>query len=185
MDPLITWWHLKVRLGKKNRAYGWVLSDLEDIKGWAEELVSKWPDTRGEVPPKLCLENEAIQILTISKLEHLLTSLEKIEFQGEIKCIIRNSKILSQLEKDWLIYLFLIRHTLTHTGGRFDKRFFKNAKKYIKELKLKNHNNPSSRSPLRPSDLIMCIGFIFKLILLDIAGDELTTAEKADIAKLF
>ena len=102
----------------------------------------------------------------------------KIRNQYEIKNIIEHSNILTRLEKDHLIYLFLTRHTLAHGGGHFDEKFFEDARRNIKELKLEIPTDSNYLTTIHPAELIRYINLIKKVILLDIAGNALSGEEK-------
>ena len=185
MDAKIVWLNVKIKLGQINMAYDWTLSDLVEIEQWAEELESRWPDVGGPIADRDYLETEAIQILTISKLEYLLKSLGKIQQQREMPDIIKNSTVLEDTEKDLIMYLYCVRHTLAHNGGHYDVGFDNCTNNHLNTLRVTIPRLAHHLSPIRPSDLIRRINYIYKLILLDIAGNELTTDEKTEIEKWY
>ena len=153
-----------------------VIEDLENLKLQAEELVGNLKEG-GTIPTKKYLQLECLHILTLSKFEYLLKSLGRINKQFEITDCINGSKCLTRLEKDHLIYLYLIRHTIVHYGGCFDEDFFKGAKKEIKELNLEIPKDGTSRSPVYPSLLMIYIDLIEKVIRVDILGVDLNSEE--------
>jgi len=176
------YWIIKRKLAEKNFAYDSVLSDLEALEEWAKKLEEKSPPMGSAVPDELYLQIVAIHILVLSQFEYLLRSLGKIKKQYDIVDIIQNSNVLNQLEKDHLTYLFLTRHTLVHKGGHFDKEFFQKAKSKMKRLKLKIPENDKHLSALNPEFLRLYIKLTKKMILLDIAGNELSQEEKKIIS---
>ncbi len=176
MNP-INWAIIKLKLTNKNKAYEWVLSDLETLEEMAKKLAGKIP-LYAAIPDDLYLQNIAIHILVISQFEHLLKSLEKIKKQSGIKNIIKESKILNSREKEYLIVFYLIRNTLVHKGGHFDKDFKDAIKREIKELKVEIPKDSHFRTPFQPVEVIRCIKLIKKIILLDIAKDILSEEEK-------
>src|SRR3989344_3773920 len=99
-----------------------VIADLKQLGEWSKNIIDKLPPTGSMISDELYLQNNAIQIAIISQLEYFLKIKGKIKRQFEILDIIKNSP-LQQLEKDNLIYLFLIRHTLVHNGAHYNKKF--------------------------------------------------------------
>jgi len=175
------YWVIKLKLAEKNIAYDFVLSDLEALYEWAKELEGKEPPVGSAISDILYLQTAAIHILILSQFEYLLKSLGRIKDQWEIANIIRDSSVLSQLEKDHLTYLFLTRHTLAHNGGHFDEKFFQEAKSKIKELKLEMPKDEKHLSAINPDFLRRYIKLIKKMILLDIAGNVLSQDEKNEL----
>jgi len=176
------YWIIKRKLAEKNFAYDSVLSDLEALEEWAKKLEEKSPPMGSAVPDELYLQTVAIHILVLSQFEYLLRSLGKIKKQYDIVDIIQNSNVLNQLEKDHLTYLFLTRHTLVHKGGHFDEKFFQDASRKIKELKLEISKDEKHLSTINPDLLGRYIKLIKKMILLDITGNELSQEEKRIIS---
>ncbi len=173
----ISWPTVIVKLEKENKTYKWVLFDLLKIEEMLETVATKFPNVGSAIiSDKLYLENEGLQQLVISKFEFLLNSLGKISKQREIKDVIKNSTILKQIEKDWLMYLFLSRHTVAHTGGHCDEIFLGRVKSDIKKLKVKM--SEGDLVLLHPYGVITCINIILKIIILEIAKDSLSTDER-------
>ena len=151
-------------MGDKHEIGEKVIGDLNEIKDMAEKLSNNF--YVGIIPTDKYLQVEALNILPISKLEYFLKSSGIINQQFEIKDIIKKSTVLNPLEKEHLIYFFLIRHTIAHNGGYFDDIFFeKIQKEKFKTLKieLQNYKN-SSLSPILPSDIAKYIDLIKNLI---------------------
>lgn len=164
------------------KVYDQVLSDLDTLEKMANEIVNKLPNTGSMVSDTVYLKLTAIPILIISHLEYLLKSIGVIEKQWQIKEIISNSKCIDRLEKDHLIYLFLVRHTLAHNGGHFDEKFRKKVNEEIKRLKIDIPSN-KSLSPIPPELFVKHINLIRKLIFLDIANCSWTEEEKEIITE--
>jgi|GEM_PF-4221086 len=151
----------------QNNAYGGVLSDLETLKIWAKELENetKKIPIGSMMPDKLYFQWSAINILILSQLEYLLKTFDKIKRQRDIKDIIQKSSVLNQLEKDYLIYLYLTRNTIVHNGGHFDITFFEEAKKHIKPLNLdKLKSGGNYLSPISPNLLGRYIDIVKQII---------------------
>lgn len=145
-------------------AYEWVNSDLETLEKMARTLMTKLPPSGSMLPDDLYLEMSAISILPIAQLEYFLKYLEKIECQSDIPKVIEGNKTLTRKEKDHLLYLFLIRHTVVHNGGHYDEKFFNSAKKYIKETKISIPEGNSYLTPMTPESIVIAIRLIKKLI---------------------
>ena len=150
---------------RNDNAYNGVLDDLDELKRLAERLSEGLKDGCMISDDKY-LMTEALNVLTISKLEYFLNSSKLINGQHEIKEIIKNSSVLNQLEKEHLIYLFLIRHTIAHQGGFFDTKFFDNLnRENFKQLKVNIPANGESLTPIGPSLIIMYIELIKKIVI--------------------
>ena len=168
---------IKIRLGRENEVYDWVLSDLETLENMLNELINKMPKALGtRFPDELHLQNIGINVLAISLLEYLLKELGKINKQYEIKNIINGSSILTENEKANLLFLLDVRHTIAHNIGHPDKKFLNNIKKYNNTL-LADKKKPYLTA-IAPAHLITDIRLIQKLIFIDIAKDELSDEEK-------
>ncbi len=144
--------------------YEWVLSDLKTLEKMARAVITKLPPTGSMLPDDLYLEMSAINILAISQLEYFLKYLGKIEYQYGIIKIIETTKTLTQKEKDHLIHLFLVRHTLVHNGGNYDEKFFKGITEHIKEIKVVIPANKSYLTTIDPTLIVAHIHIIEKLI---------------------
>ena len=142
----------------------WVKSDLETLKDWSRTLISKLPPAGSRIE-ELYLQNNAIQIEIISQLEYFLEAKGKISSKEQFKIIniIKNSSSLQDLEKDHLILLFLVRHTICHNGGHYDKKFINDCAKHIKKLKIEGVKE-GLLSSLPPDNLPLYIDLTEKLI---------------------
>lgn len=158
---------IKQRLENENEVYGWVLSDLETIEKMVEELEKKYPSEGSAIPDTLYLQTVALHILIVSQFEYLLKSLGMIERQSGIINIINESKVLGQLEKDHLLYLFFVRHTIVHNGGHPDMKFFKDIKSKIKKLKVDFPQDDRNLTTIPPSSLKIYIKILKKIIILE------------------
>ena len=138
-----------------------VIADLKQLGEWSKNIIDKLPPTGSMISDELYLQNNAIQIAIISQLEYFLKIKGKIKRQFEILDIIKNSP-LQQLEKDNLIYLFLIRHTLVHNGGHYNKKFIDDCGKHT-ALKMENVSE-GLLSSLHPKNLPLYIDLVEKLI---------------------
>jgi len=123
-----------------NEIYNLVMDDLNILSELSEKLVNKMPHP-GLVEDGLYLQHVAIQIFIISQLEYFLKKKGVIQSQREIKDVIKNSS-LEQIEKDHLLFLFNVRHTLVHNGGYADSTFLYGVSE-LKELKLKGFKEGS------------------------------------------
>ena len=113
---------------------------------------------------EIYLQIVAIHVLIISKLEFFLKmrfSKERLPYNEIIEKIKESS--LDVLEKDHLILLVLIRHTLVHNGGYADKKFLGDCKKKLEKLEMKNYEE-SSLTVLGPSQLKKDISIVKKIV---------------------
>ncbi|MBL7160509.1 MAG: hypothetical protein ISS93_01520 [Candidatus Aenigmarchaeota archaeon] len=148
-----------------NDVYGWVKSDLKTLKKWSRTLISKLPPAGSMISGELYLQNNTIQIEIISQLEYFLKTKGKIKSREQFKIvdIIKNSSSLQDLEKDHLILLFFVRHTICHNGGHYDKEFINNCEKHLKKLKIERVKE-GLLSSLPPDELLLYIDLTGKLI---------------------
>jgi len=143
--------------------YNLAMYDLNKLSEWGMELANKIPHL-GLVDDELYLQNTSIHILIISQLEYFLKKKKIIQEREQYKIIevIENSS-LEQLEKDHLIHLFFIRHTLVHNGGHCDSKFLEDVSFHIKKLKLKGFEE-GLLSSSDPKFLSMYVELVKKLI---------------------
>lgn len=147
-----------------NDTYEWVKSDLETLKIWSKTLISKLPSAGSMIPDDLYLQNNAIQLEIISQLEYFLKEKGKISNREQFKIIdVIKGSSLKDLEKDHLIFLFLVRHTLCHNGGHYDTKFLDDCAKHIKKLKIEGIKE-GLLSSLLPDNLPLYIDLTNKLI---------------------
>ena len=147
-----------------NNTYELVKSDLETLKIWSKTLISKLPPAGSMVSDELYLQNNVIQIEIISQLEYFLKEKGIIRSREQSKIInVINGSSLQDSEKEHLIYLFLVRHTLCHNGGHYDKKFIEMCAKNIKKLNCEGIKE-GLLSSLPPDDLPHYIDLTNKLI---------------------
>ncbi len=196
-DTPNSWFDVKEKLNNTDEVYGWVLDDLESLDKMTEDLDGKIK-SGGWISNELYLITIVIPVLLVSKLEYILKKLGRIEKQHEIVSVIRDSTALEDLEKDWLIYLFLVRHTLVHAGGYYDTDFFRKIDEHINRLQFsgklgeyivarrRTRTTPIPQnlpSPIAPDMLKNLITLTFKFILFDLAEDALTPQDKVAIER--
>ena len=174
--------NIRIKLESLDKNYSIVLSDIETLENITKEIQKKVKG-RALISDDLYLRLTSIQILAISILEFLLKREYKINYQKDIINCIKESPELSVLQKDWLILLILIRHTIVHEYGHYDKQFWDNVGKHIQKLKVEKPENDSYRSPLNPDQVIMCLNLLKKYIYLDVLSKHLTKKEKASLSK--
>lgn len=144
-------------------SYEWIKADLETLKSWSGALIAKLPPVGSPLSDDLYLQSNAIQIGIVSQLEYFLQSQGKIKKQSELLNIIKNSRSLSGLQKDNLVFLVLVRHTLVHNGGYYDNKFIEDCKKHITKLKIEGVKE-GLLSTLPFDDLPLYIDLVSKLI---------------------
>lgn len=144
--------------------YEWIKTDLETLKNWSTKLIDKLPPAGSMIADEIYLQNNAIQIEIISQLEYFLKAKGKISSREQFKIIdVIKSSSLQDLEKDHLIFLFLVRHTICHNGGHYDKKFLNDCAKHIKKLKIEDVEE-GLLSSLPPGNLPLYINLTEKLI---------------------
>lgn len=134
----------------------------------------------------------SVHILAVSILEFSLKNKEineiqcqktkRIKFENIINYI-KQSQILDDMQKDWLILLVLIRHTLVHNYGHIDQDFRCGVNKYIEKLKYEFPNDKSQLATLSPDDVAICIKLLKRYIYLDIMSEHLKNGWKKVLDK--
>jgi len=147
-----------------NEIYKEAMDDLDILNDLSKKLVDKMPPDGSMVNDELYLQNASIQIFIISQLEYFLKKNNIIQEREQYKIpnIIKKSS-LRQIEKDHLIFLFLVRHTLIHNGGHCDSKFIKEIDSDMKELKLRGFKE-GLLSSVDPKLLSLHIELVKKLI---------------------
>jgi hypothetical protein len=178
-------YHIRIKLDSINPQYGFILSDLDSIEEILDKLRKQFNVEKSVTLDEYLLQLMAVHVLIISLFEYTLKIAGKNIKQSKMPDYIRNCDFLNELEKDWFIYLILIRHTIVHNFGHYDKYYDKNVRKHIKKLKIDISDFKHSLSPLGIEDLRRCLNIVKKIIFLDIMSKHLTSDDIDDIKKYY
>jgi len=167
----------RLRLEKKHNRLAFVFSDIDRLQDWVIALKGRTPRFGAPLSDRYFLELMSIHILIVSLLEYSLKCVRMAARQHELIERIRSSPVMRDLEKDWLVYLILTRHTVVHNFGHHDKDLEKNMRKHIRKLRVVPGDGDSWLTVFVGTQFDLCLELLKKYLFLDVLSNDLTVEE--------